>query len=405
MSERILFVDDEPNVLAAYRRQLRKQFDLDTAESGPEGLELIKSNDIYSAVVADMQMPGMNGVEFLQKVKELSPESVRVMLTGNADQGTAVQAVNEGQVYRFLNKPCPADLLVLTLENAVQHFNLIQGEKVLLKNTLMGSVGVLTEILSLSLPEIFGKGEKLRRYVRDYLETYGGESDPSSSWQWETAAMLSRIGYVTVPEAIVRKVASGETLQINEQAMLNNIPKVGYELLNRIPRLESVAQIVRFQNHKFENDCPSDNDISGEQIPEGARVIKVLNDLVELEESRGSKEEALRHLGSRNHFYDSSILKKVIELFGADYVETEGEDKDLMDLDFEDIQIGDVLHNGISSVEGMHIVPPGTQVTLILLRRLHSFKELYEYRKPILVERETSMHSSSLGNTVSRIQK
>ena len=93
MSEKILCVDDDPRILQAFQRQLRKQFHIETAPGGAEGLEAIASSGPFAVIVSDMRMPGMDGIQFLSAVKERAPESVRIMLTGNADQQTAVDAV------------------------------------------------------------------------------------------------------------------------------------------------------------------------------------------------------------------------------------------------------------------------------------------------------------------------
>ncbi len=90
--KKILFVDDEPNVLAAFQRQLRKQFPVETALGPKEGLAALQSWRDYAVVVADMRMPEMNGVEFLVQVRALAPDVVRMMLTGNADQATAIRS-------------------------------------------------------------------------------------------------------------------------------------------------------------------------------------------------------------------------------------------------------------------------------------------------------------------------
>ena len=106
MSRRILLVDDEVNVLQGYQRALRKRFELDVANSGAEALEKIASGGPYAVIVSDMRMPEMNGVELLTAVKQKAPETVRMMLTGNSDQQTAIDAINKGDIFRFLNKPC-----------------------------------------------------------------------------------------------------------------------------------------------------------------------------------------------------------------------------------------------------------------------------------------------------------
>jgi CheY-like chemotaxis protein len=156
MNERVLCVDDDPNVLAGYQRGLRKQWHLETASSGQAALGLLETQGPYAVIVADMQMPGMNGVELLTRARTLAPDTVRIMLTGNADQKTAVEAVNEGHVFRFLNKPCSAEMLALVLDAAVRQYRLVVAERELLEKTLSGSVKILTEILSLQDPRTFG---------------------------------------------------------------------------------------------------------------------------------------------------------------------------------------------------------------------------------------------------------
>ena len=130
MEDRILFVDDEENILAAFRRQLRNQFAIETVSRGQLALDILSTTGPYAVVVADMRMPVMDGVEFLTRVKEISPDTVRVMLTGFADLTTAIDAINDGNIFRLLTKPCPTDILVKTLGDALEQHRLIAAEKV-----------------------------------------------------------------------------------------------------------------------------------------------------------------------------------------------------------------------------------------------------------------------------------
>src|ERR1700733_8122058 len=102
MSNRILCVDDDINILEGYQRALRKEFDITTAPGGEEALVKIRDEGPFAVVVSDMRMPGMDGIQLLTRIKQVAPESVRIMLTGNADQQTAMNAVNEGNIFRFL---------------------------------------------------------------------------------------------------------------------------------------------------------------------------------------------------------------------------------------------------------------------------------------------------------------
>jgi CheY-like chemotaxis protein len=120
--KKVLFVDDEPNILAAFARQLRREADIVTA-CGPEpGLAALGAGDQFSVVVVDMQMPGMDGIEFLRRAQSLQPNAVRLMLTGNADSETAARAITEVGIFRFLRKPCSAAELVQAIHQALDRY-------------------------------------------------------------------------------------------------------------------------------------------------------------------------------------------------------------------------------------------------------------------------------------------
>jgi sigma-B regulation protein RsbU (phosphoserine phosphatase) len=122
MNDRILLVDDEPKVLAAIQRQLRKQFRFETALSGEEALKIIDEKGPFAVVVSDYKMPGMNGIDFLCKVKTVDPDTVRMMLTGSADMSTAIAAVNEGSIFQFHPKPCPAETLGQAIKSGIDKY-------------------------------------------------------------------------------------------------------------------------------------------------------------------------------------------------------------------------------------------------------------------------------------------
>ena len=120
--DKVLLVDDDAMVLAGLRRQLRNQFSIDTAMSGEEALQRLRENGPYAVIVSDFMMPGMNGVEFLSRVKKSNPETIRMMLTGTADMPTAIKAVNEGNIFQFHPKPCPAETLSEAIHSGLSHY-------------------------------------------------------------------------------------------------------------------------------------------------------------------------------------------------------------------------------------------------------------------------------------------
>ena len=121
-----------PTCLQAFQRQLRKDFDLVAACGGQEGLDALGSHGPFAVIVSDMRMPGMDGIEFLAQARKRAPDSVRIMLTGCADQRTAINAVNTGRIFRFLAKPCPPEALANALREGIAQYRLITAEKDLL---------------------------------------------------------------------------------------------------------------------------------------------------------------------------------------------------------------------------------------------------------------------------------
>ncbi len=254
LNTKILCVDDDPNILAGYGRQLRKEFSLDTALGGEAGLELLHSRGPFAVVVSDMRMPGMSGVEFLRRVRERAPESVRIMLTGNHDQQTAMDAINEGHIFRFLTKPCPSPELASVLRAGLEQYRLVTAEKELLEQTLRGSIQVMAEVLSLTNPMAFGRAVRIQRLVRKVAELLKVED----LWQLDVAALLSQIGCVTVPESILAKVYGGQDLPGDERQMYERHPEVGSALIAKIPRLQEVGYIVACQDKHFDNPAAKD---------------------------------------------------------------------------------------------------------------------------------------------------
>ena len=129
MPDRVLFVDDDPKILAALRRQLRKKVEIETVTSGRDGLDTIHREGPFSVVVTDYCMPEMNGIEFLSEVRKVAPESVRMLLTGSADLNAAIQAVNQGNIFRFLTKPCSSDALLDALKTGLREYRQSHKER------------------------------------------------------------------------------------------------------------------------------------------------------------------------------------------------------------------------------------------------------------------------------------
>ncbi|MBI3445434.1 MAG: response regulator, partial [Magnetospirillum sp.] len=201
MTDKVLVVDDDANLLAGLRRLLGQRFKVVTAEGGIEALGLAQNEGPFAAVLCDMRMPGMDGIEVLRRMQEMAPDTVRMMLTGNADQKTAVDAINGGQIFRFFNKPCAMATLGEGIEAAIRHHHLITAERALLEGTLAGSIALMNEVLSLVAPESFERSLRLRGWALQMAAAM----NLTSQWDLELAATLARIGEISIPPEVLAR--------------------------------------------------------------------------------------------------------------------------------------------------------------------------------------------------------
>jgi DNA-binding response OmpR family regulator len=216
----------------------------------------------FHAVFADMRRPFMNGAAFLARVRDLHPDTIRLVLTGETDVHMAMQAVNDGAIFRFLLKPCAEPTLRAAIEAAVRQWQLQQSERQLLEQTLRGTIKVLSELLSLINPTAFGKAVRIQRYVRHVTTSLNLTHE---SWQYDVAAMLSQIGCVTLPPNTLEAVNAGETLSELEQQRYQLHASVAHDLLVQVPRLEGIAMMVCRQHSA--PGTPTDDPITlGAQI-------------------------------------------------------------------------------------------------------------------------------------------
>ncbi len=375
MQEKILFVDDEQNILEAFKRQLRKRFRFDTALGPEEGLKAIKENGPYAVVVSDLRMPKMDGIQFLRRTKELSPETVRMMLSGHADLTNAINAVNEGNIFRFLTKPCPVDHLTKALQDGIDQYRLIRAEKELLDNTLKGSIKVLTDLLAIVNPEAFGRASRVRTLVKD-LANYMGISD---TWQLETAALLSHVGFVTIPEETLQKIYNKAELTGEEMQLFEMHPFIASDLIKNIPRMESVAEIIAYQEKLFDGSGIPPNHPGGDAIPLGARILKVALDYDSLQISGKAPKDAYSELTSRNGSYDPKVLKALEMALG---IEVKYEIKSVR---IGELRGGMIFAEDVTSLEGRLLVAKGQEVTPALFERLKNFSRIAPVNEPIKV--------------------
>jgi response regulator RpfG family c-di-GMP phosphodiesterase len=363
----ILFVDDDANALNGFQRTLRTQFNVEVAQGGQRGIQSLMTQGPYAVIVSDMRMPVMNGVQFLQRAQEIAPDSVRVMLTGNADLQTAIDAVNEGAIFQFLCKPLPPAHLAKALTAAVAHYELIINERELREKTLRGSVKVLTDMLSLVSPLAFGRGMRMAETVRQLAAVVA----PRDSWQFELAAMLSQIGCITLPAPLLDAIANGAPVSEEDRIRFDAHPQLTCDLIMQIPRLGNVAEMIGRQLDLHVPHAAGEATTS-EVITLGARMLRLALDLDALTSSGLAEDEAVARLADASGKYDPRLLTVLRR-------KTEEPPSTLRQpsrVGLKDLGVGMEVQEDIRTAGGLLLISKGQTVTEALQQRVGNFLRL-----------------------------
>jgi response regulator RpfG family c-di-GMP phosphodiesterase len=354
---RMLCVDDDAYVLEGLRDVLGRSFDVRTAVNGLDGLAMLKREpDAYAMVLSDMRMPVMNGAEFLRAARVIAPDAVRMLLTGQADIESASRAVNQGQLFRFLIKPCESQELMRACAAALGQHRLHTAERVVLEQTVRGSVDALTEVLALINPAAFGRGGR----VKTLAGALARAAALPDWWAVEVAAMLAHLGAVTLPQATAEKLYAGADLTPEEAAMVRRVPLVTRQLVGKIPRLEGVLDIL----DKYPDAVAGATaDGASGAVPAGARVLRIAVDYAQAEARGVSADVALGVMRGRG-VYDPDLLERLLTVVGV------GAAARIREVALDELEGGMTLADDARSIRGELLVARGQHVTAHLLERL-----------------------------------
>lgn len=388
----ILLVDDEIKVLYSLSRSLNEEgFDnIKTAQSGQEALEIIKNIPDLALIVSDYHMPGMNGIELLEQVCNSSPNATRLLLTGAAGLDMALDAINRGNIFRFLLKPCTPEVFLAAIKDGLRQNELIISERELLNKTLSGSIKVMIDILAVLSPSVFAQASRLRNLTRDLVSALHLEEQ---AWEIELAALLSQIGAVTIPRNILERWQNGQLLEEFEIKMIRSIPNTGRLLIKNIPRLENVAEAVGYQNYVYKAQSVIDSP-TVEKLPLMARILKVIIDYDRLIEKSYSPEVAFQTMLLNESEYDPNILTAfrgtVLDVTRQSTYRLSSAAMGEKEVNVKSLKLGMVLTRDVVDENGILIVSKRTVITNVLLYRLNNYFRSQAVEQLVYIESESA---------------
>ena len=357
---RVLCVDDESRVVEGLVLHLRKDYEVHTATSGDEGLKVLKKSGGASVVISDMRMPGMDGATFLHHVLTFYPDTTRILLTGEPGRDAAISAVNNARIFRFLTKPCPPHQLRTAVEEGVIQNRMIRAERTILKETMIGCIKALVDVLSMANPVAFGRASRVKRMAMG-LATLLKCTD---YWQLEAAAMLSQIGYLSLPAPLLEKLYYGEPLTATEQTFADGVPDVAMSLLEHIPRLDPVVQILAALNWSDEALAR----LGDGTVGLGARILGLVLEYDILNTQGHSVDVAIQTLRRRAPRYTAELIETFGKGLGAGTGRNEARQ-----IPLKSVKPGMLIAQDIRTQMGTLLVPRGFEVTSMFLDRSRNF--------------------------------
>ncbi len=370
---KVLLVDDDENILYGYRRNLRRKFDVLIAQNAAAALKILNHEKNIAVIVSDYNMPEMKGTELLQLSKKIAPDTVRILLTGFGNLDIAVGAINEGNIFKFLTKPCPYNTLEESLEQAVDYYKAINAEKEILEKTLKGIIGILVELLNSINPLAFQQSDFFRKLGKRAFERLG----IPFTWEVEVTILLSKIGSVTVPHEIFEKIDKGEELSFEEKNVYYNHALVGKKLLEKIPRFEIIAKIIEQQyDEKFNPDS--------EGTPKWAvyawSILRLLNAYYEYIEEGKSTEEALKEMYNLEIDVDPDFKEALT-------AEVMGAEKGCLVKIVKNYELkpGMRLAENLYDKTGFLLLPKGSTLSDVTLMKIDNYTKMRGLKEPIKV--------------------
>lgn len=364
MNNKILCVDDEDSILRGFQLNLRKDFELHLARDGVEGLEVFDKEGGFALVLSDMRMPRMNGAEMLAEIKKRDNEVSTVLLTGHTDFDSAMAAVNDGNVFRMLSKPCPPERLIKVLNDGLEQHDLIKSKRILLDQTLRGAVDALAESLSTAKPLFFGRVQRVRKLANDLAISLKVEN----SWRVDVASVFSQIAYIGLPENVTEDVYYKRKVSSQVRQLLTKFPEDTQKILDKIPGFEEVGEILKRIDvqPRFELEDPKG-------IRLCASILRAALDFDYYEEQGHDKQIILSTLKNRPDDYDPAIIEAfegMISLSESNSV--------LMDVTVKQLAIGMRLIKELRMQDGFLVASAGTYIDRQLYKVIRNYNSCFD---------------------------
>lgn len=410
----ILIVDDEEIVLVALRDTLlREGYKVVASPHAVHALSILKEQQ-FSVVISDQQMPMVTGLEFLAQVKQIQPDATRILITAVLSLGTVIDAINKGEIFRFIVKPWLREELLATVKNAVQRYELICSNSRLHAATqaMNDRLVQLNQALEAQVAKVAEQNQRLEQLAQAQEENFrqsvelcvqtmqtfyptlgnqarrvfelcktmakGLELPPEQSQTLEISAWIHDIGLVGVPRQLIKRWEhSPDSLSEAERALVQHHPILGEELARFAHHLREVGPTIRAHHEQFDGSGYPDK-LSGEAIPWLGRLLAVAVAFAESDlNSQQASEMISRGSGSA---FDPEAVRAFLSSLPKAVVP--GKQREVL---LSDLRPGMVLAQGIYTATGILLIPDGQRLTPTYINKLLNHNRINPISQSLLV--------------------
>lgn len=426
----ILFVDDEKNILNALRRVFRnhKHWKILTAQSPKEAIAILSEHKI-SVLVTDHKMPQMEGAELLAKIRNKRPNTIKIMLTGQADNEAVMKAINDGDIYKYIIKPWDDQKLIDLIEEAVELYKvkvseqkektLSEKEKMELKQhkeelekkfdqrteqlqdtlytikdlnskvqTFMhDTTKLLLQVIELARPQL---GAYSRKVLETSIRICQKINLPKNEiMEIETSAMLHDIGKIDYPMFMLEKTVVDYTEE--ELEMYYKHPQIGYKILSTIPEFNNIATIVSMHHEKL-NGTGFPNHVVGHNIPRQSLIIGITEEYLQLKNRQYNSVDyyfqyAHQYFQDRiDKEYPADLVEAIIKIMTEDCDDTRNSDEITVSL--KNLLPSMKLSRNLYTMSGTLLLAAGTVLDFQKINRIREFTRIDSLVSDIYVSRE-----------------
>lgn len=371
----IICVDDEQGILDGLNYTLRAAYRVQAFTNPLDVVPYLDKEPEVSVLISDMRMPQMSGADLLALIGEKHSHVVRILLTGQADMNSAIRAINEGQIFRFLSKPCPPAVLARAVSDAHRVYVMRAQEKSLLEQTVNGCIKALVESMALSCPYSFGRSLSIHRLAEEIAVCLGLEMD----WRLDAAGLMALVGFMVLPSSVAEKIYTHKPLSDAEQKMARRIPDVTRKLVSEIPRMEEVTEILGFSMRGYlESEALSEN----LKVRELSLLGNILHLSIEFDRQVSQGIPPVRALGileARNAEFNPRCLEALVALKGGISAP-----RKVCELSIMRLREGSVLAADLYTKIGELIIPAGQPLTNYAIQKIRNIP-VAEIQEPAYV--------------------